>query len=150
MTNEEFKRLRELAQAATPGPWRWGERGPQSFKLHGGPDRRTVIHSGPFEIGGPDRAFIAAANPQAVLTLLDEVERLNGLARQFHADMWSAERQRDEARTEVERLRKLVNESTDLAQHAIANLDTENDEGLASNAYNAVLRLAAIRKEAGL
>lgn len=38
----------------------------------------------------------------------DEVERLNGLARQFHADMWSAERRRDDACSEVERLRALV------------------------------------------
>ena len=76
----DWKKLRELAEAATPGPWEnrpgidppgdiiapgLGEYGPKPFITHVGSWGRSA-----------DAAFIAAANPQTVLALLDEIERL--------------------------------------------------------------------------
>jgi hypothetical protein len=88
MTAEEMKRLRELAEKATPGPWDCDDadesRG--GYNAHAGwfsvSKARTedmVLTNQP-EMGMFDRradaAFVVAANPQTVLALLDEIERL--------------------------------------------------------------------------
>ena len=138
--NIDTKKLRELAETATPGPWqwygntkqyevylatthsgrrfvmdfvRWGMGGAQprfqvtiDGEATGGGVMRSLVDLaggdarakekalglpvlGPlFEvdyrrqfvgIGHPDAAWIAAADPQTVLALLDEVDRLRGL-----------------------------------------------------------------------
>lgn len=74
-------KLRALAQAATPGEWRHGEyerynvfvNVPRGEWL--GHERVLLRMNTHFEYI-EDAAFIAAANPQAVLALLDDVERL--------------------------------------------------------------------------
>lgn len=81
--------LRALAGAATPGPWtwaepevspQWGKRGPD---LVGDGSQLVVSAEGDADgsnlfVGGRDAAFISAASPQAVLALLDELDRLRG------------------------------------------------------------------------
>jgi hypothetical protein len=76
MTKEELDKLRELANAATPGPWHtmcvfgsWdlpvaveNDKGMQVFEVQG-------------RFGHTDAAFIAASR-EAVPKLIDEVERL--------------------------------------------------------------------------
>lgn len=85
MTGEQKAALRALAEKATPGPWvhakDMGHIGSveimsgacivqvQALKPRDG-ERRDI-----------DAAYIAAANPAAVLALLDEVERLKGALR---------------------------------------------------------------------
>lgn len=72
--------LRALAEAATPGPW-------ESFHDRIAPDTAVVTaehdeslavceHEHEPQFRDADAAFIAAANPTAVLALLDEVDRL--------------------------------------------------------------------------
>lgn len=63
----DAKKLRELASKATPGPWRTEQA--NSYK------RWLVIGSMSSHVMYPhDAAFIAAANPAAVLALLDRLE----------------------------------------------------------------------------
>ncbi|WP_159599717.1 ead/Ea22-like family protein [Agromyces humi] len=79
--------LRELAEAATPGEWRYYE------TLHGDThvvDERGFIFDGmvattPYQ--RENARFIAAANPQAVLELLRQVDELGELARQAGAHL---------------------------------------------------------------
>lgn len=96
----DHARLRELAEKATRGPWRWTDhRVPDLVGRGGDPDiyeyDTEVIeaeHHGEcgcrsacelnLAVGPFDAEFIAAADPQTVLALLDERDRLrNALAR---------------------------------------------------------------------
>lgn len=70
MTPPERQALRALCQAATPGPWYHDPDMPDSVDML---DHPTACAD---DMEPEDAAFIAAANPQAVLSLLDEVERL--------------------------------------------------------------------------
>ena len=84
----DTKRLRELAEAATPGPWREGSvetynvfvecRDPECL----GTERVLLKMNTHFD-HRTDAAFIAAANPQTVLALIDETERLRHLDQGF-------------------------------------------------------------------
>ena len=81
------KDLRAKAEAATPGPWRYGvdidqlSDGGKGFPLDYYPDCRTVVEISCRECGErsdiaeQDAAFIAAANPQTVIALLDDLAR---------------------------------------------------------------------------
>jgi hypothetical protein len=65
MSNDELQALKALAEAATPGPW----------INHNG----RVVSASDMDVGSAyegDAAFIAAANPQTVLALVAEVDRL--------------------------------------------------------------------------
>lgn len=80
------EKLKALAEAATPGPWRYGKNAddvvadhpaghaddPHGIDYYGG---HLVAES----IAASNRAFIAAANPAAVLALIAENERLHKL-----------------------------------------------------------------------
>lgn len=66
MTADELAKLKTLAQKATPGPW-VEEAGDVCAPLT---NTRHYVCSA----GGSDAEFIAAANPQAVLALIVEVE----------------------------------------------------------------------------
>lgn len=81
-------RLKELAEAATPGEWAKHE-GRLGGVVYGGPVQHWVRGSGQSQIAmttgaewmrpgenESNAAFIAAANPAAVLALLAEIERL--------------------------------------------------------------------------
>ena len=78
----DIEKLKALALAASPGPWQWwtsnsmlrltGADGRDGGVLHG------YVHAGVGDVpcSEPNRAFIEAANPAAVLELIAEVERL--------------------------------------------------------------------------
>ena len=69
----DYKRLRELAQAATPGPWRVSA-GNVHPRVKSGDGSFVMEH----RFGCrryADAQYIAAANPAAVLALLDRLER---------------------------------------------------------------------------
>lgn len=90
MTSEELKKLRELADAATSGPWIRRDTSVSSFittqprRANHVLDIATVGYTCTYEdeptefmtAQRANAAFIAAANPQTVLKLLDEIERL--------------------------------------------------------------------------
>jgi hypothetical protein len=76
--SEDWKKLRELAEAATPGPWKHRQVPHPNGEVHydtvrdcyGGPVAYdSDAHEADFR--EQDAAFIAAANPQAVIALLD-------------------------------------------------------------------------------
>lgn len=80
----EYEELRRVLAAATPGPWRaWacavgptdGGRFFATTNIYG-----LGAHGGRQEMD--DARYIAAANPQAVLTLLDRLEEAERLLRQ--------------------------------------------------------------------
>lgn len=118
--NVDEKKLRELAEGATPGPWKQGMvsgrcRKPSHGKSHHpGPLGKdpcvyayTISNADDYEcrhvsiepnitlIGsdesGPvlsesNAAFIAAVNPQTVIALLDEIERLRMLVDKYRCE----------------------------------------------------------------
>ena len=91
--------LRKLVEAATPGHWSraQGIGGSQLDSVRGGERGRTLIA---FGCGRPeDAAYIAAANPQAVIGLLDERDRLRAENEGLRAERDSA-RATERARAE--------------------------------------------------
>ena len=87
----DTQRLRELAQKATPGPWKagclasWNADGVSCRFVYRGNDEsvqtRVRIKGGEGVNGSvfdcdADAEYIAAANPATVLALLDEIDRL--------------------------------------------------------------------------
>lgn len=81
--SDQIQRLREVAEAATEGPWehRFDEYGDDW--LLGGSEGRLIHTVGPREYShvaldseyGPDAEHIAAFDPPTVLELLDRLER---------------------------------------------------------------------------
>lgn len=77
MRDEDLKRLRELAEAATPGPWTAGR-----SAHHLG---WNLYRDGGIDVSEPSAGFdesdadFIAASREAVPALLDEVERLRGV-----------------------------------------------------------------------
>ena len=67
-------KLRELAKKATPGPWysKWPEERCAWKDI--GPGRYPVAYTGDCFDDAPNAEFIAAANPSAVLALLDKLD----------------------------------------------------------------------------
>ena len=87
----DLKKLRELAGRADKGPWRWLN----CRTLVGDYGSRLVIltsndflevrnrESGLLEmasVDGPNESFIAAANPETVIALLDRIEKLEAVS----------------------------------------------------------------------
>lgn len=72
--------LRKLAEAATPGPWRFPSRAVKNVVDIAPPHSFVVVYCKDEEAERrqreADAAFIAAANPQAVIGLLDERDEL--------------------------------------------------------------------------
>lgn len=99
MTSDETTKLRELANAATPGPW-----SKDIFDVCAW-DVERVVAKTDGEFSPPafnecqsNAAFIAAADPQAVIALLDEVDALKAKLVQVTAalsDEMSAVMERD-------------------------------------------------------
>ena len=71
--------LRRLAEQATPGPWRVAGESQTGWKIDDG-DHGDVTATYCHGCGGiyteADAAYIAAANPQAILALLDRLDDL--------------------------------------------------------------------------
>lgn len=143
MTNEGLERLEALARAATPGPWRdvksqaWVQRDKQ------GPHDETgsvcIAQCGdmqdadlvPFNADRwrADAAFIAAANPTTILSLIQrvkEAEAMLDLAMQNTAEIARrASEVRRETLEEAENaLEKLIDE------YGYANMDNKGYSGL--------------------
>ena len=82
MTDDDIKRMKRLAEQATPGPWRVNMKG---HSYH------EVARVNDLEIAPPnsvdlshwtvDAAYIAAASPDVVLALLGEVDKLRAASR---------------------------------------------------------------------
>ena len=81
----DTERLRKFAEAATPGPWSVGDdehecaatlRAQPIRKTDGMPSGDPVEVIIPFGRAYSDAAFIAAANPQTVIALLDDNAQL--------------------------------------------------------------------------
>ncbi|HCF3534156.1 TPA: ead/Ea22-like family protein [Pseudomonas aeruginosa] len=82
----DTKKLKELAERATPGPWSaaWEEvddtAWPNLFPVIQAGNGEVVIGNEGFytdlEQDKANATFCAAANPQAILALLDEIDRL--------------------------------------------------------------------------
>ena len=73
--------LRRLAENATPGPWEWDDNHARPGLRHGRSFGGVLFRCG--ALYGPDAAdaaFIAAANPAAVLALLDVAAERDALA----------------------------------------------------------------------
>lgn len=84
MKEEEMKQLRELASKATPGPWDTrGERmRPRAIVIAGTEQIADAAEHVHWTDAQCERnaAFIAAAHPQTVIALLDELERVRNHA----------------------------------------------------------------------
>jgi hypothetical protein len=67
-----YSELKKAAEAATPGPWRyWGEVGHEIFgPVHGGSGSRCFRLNNDARMA--DAEFIAAANPEVVLSLISD------------------------------------------------------------------------------
>ena len=77
MSEDEIKRLRALAEVATPGPWRL--EGDGDLILMGGNGELLMdgVSYYPTALSRPeDWHYVAAVSPDVVLALLDEIERL--------------------------------------------------------------------------
>jgi hypothetical protein len=79
MTKEQRDELKRLAEAASDGPWYSGEgyeQGDPGFYIASKPTGLIIVSEDTLRQN--DSAFIAAANPQAVMELLATIERLDG------------------------------------------------------------------------
>ena len=110
--------LRKLAEAATPGPWSWERDG-----CYGD----VVMKGLRFTTSQRNAAYIAAASPDVVLGLLDEIERMRSVC-MAQRDVHVAHNRAMISQREAE-----SNTLMDIA----ASVTQERDE-----AYEAVQRLA--------
>lgn len=149
----DLAKLRALAEAATPGPWKHyhGEvvqltDAGKGYPLDYYQDSADVVGidgDGDLRMSDPDGDFIAAANPKTVLSLIDECESAS-MAGQFmetQRDQMRAER--DAARADLARVRRLAEEACELASEGYSR----GWDGL--DQRDAETRIAAIREGIG-
>lgn len=84
LTPERLQELRRIAEAATPGPWdttryNGGLRFDGPLRVYAGTDPEYG-EPRPIPASDADNRYIAAFDPQTVLAMLDEIERLQGSA----------------------------------------------------------------------
>ena len=96
MTDLDLTKLREIAEAATPGPWNLETQRVDTHYIHGFSDEQDVDISVQCDVA--DAAHIATFDPPTVLALIAENNRMRG---------------------EVERLRASLNE----ARQRLSNTD---------------------------
>lgn len=68
----KLEELKQLAETATPGPWRFVEQGMRRIENS---DTEAFVCEGA-ALESEDARFVAAANPAAILALIAEVESL--------------------------------------------------------------------------
>jgi hypothetical protein len=91
MDDDAIKRLRELAERATPGPWELDGKGLWAHPKGAG-WACVVVPNYEYETGvtlkyeDRDADYIAAASPDVVTALLDELERLREVDRRCGKD----------------------------------------------------------------
>lgn len=86
ITREEIEALLKLADAATPGPWtvcdyRKFDKPWVYVDASNGDSIAEMVFANGYEPmpGGENAAFIAAANPAAIIALLDELDALRAM-----------------------------------------------------------------------
>lgn len=111
MSKVDKQALRELAEKATPGAW--GKDGVYvCTTITAGETIYVQTWDAVAESHQESNAqFIAAANPAAILALLDEIKTLEGL---YHMHRETEERQMIELRAEVAKLREIAMRLIDL------------------------------------
>lgn len=99
----DLKKLRQLAESASPGPWHNGA-DPSHFDAPEVTDKRTFAY---WVTTDKDAAFIAGFNPATAIELLDEIERMHSAERPLQE--WHAEHGKNaELYGEVVKLRDQV------------------------------------------
>jgi hypothetical protein len=103
----DISSLRVLAEKATPGPWRLRDAGSTLVSVQGAPEagqlygEMVTISSGGFAkprgYGADNAAFIAAANPSAILAMIDRIEAMEKALQPFADFATEAERFVEEA-----------------------------------------------------
>lgn len=105
----DHAKLRELANAATSGEWtsiarhtesRFGD-GSRICDVANAPNRIVA-----YEVAEPDADYVAAANPRAVLGLLDEIERLRDRGNGYKEEFITMDVRHKAAQAEIDRLRR--------------------------------------------
>lgn len=74
-----IEELKRLAQKATPGPWHVSGYAPEEIRSSNSIVRAVARRAGPedtWDVARRDAAYIAAANPQAILSLIERLEAL--------------------------------------------------------------------------
>jgi hypothetical protein len=146
MTDDIIKRLREaIAAGPTPGPWvTWADTN-LIIRLHSGADRAEdlrvceVSTNTRHDEGRKNRDYIAAASPENVGALLDEIERLRAENEALAADARRYRWLRDTS-TMIDRPGPMVamydadgwavNDGTEILDHA--ELDAAIDAAMAA------------------
>lgn len=82
---KDIKKLKALAEAATPGSWQYLEFDPHSIPeaCHG-----VLCTENSYigcDVGKKDGAYISAANPEAVLGLISRIEKLEAALEEIAA-----------------------------------------------------------------
>ena len=140
LTPETLAELRRLAEAATPGPWYldgpwWYGDDDSAYCISTAEDAGRIavtiappgyMLGGEREVRDANARFIAAANPAAVLALLDDADALR-------AELAHMREARDNARAEVKRLTAQVERVRALADEWTYNGEFGWDDG--SHAY---------------
>jgi hypothetical protein len=144
------QKLRELALAATPGEWKtgvWIETDGNEWRATG-PGHEEHVHDHGAEPGCPDEqaaqrdaAFIAAACPNTVIGLLDELEELRTHDRLNERDVWLAG---ELLRQRIDRLERQLAAMTAARDEAC---DLLQDTGIYPTKWNE--RAAALRRVGG-
>lgn len=86
----DLTKLKELAERASSGDWSFSPCVADKHflgQVWSGSDESLCIMDHMTEQANADGAFIAAANPQAILGLIAEVERLRSALQAVHAEV---------------------------------------------------------------
>lgn len=118
----DFDELKKLAEAATPGPWETDEKRQVFAQSVGEYVAITKIEEFdpiPFEQGAKDAVFIAAANPRAVLDLIELAEQRQNRIHELAAQANRLKDEVDVLRKDAERYRFIRNREHEDNLHAI-------------------------------
>ena len=112
------KTLRELAEKATPGPWEWDLKYDNKYhrdivvrNLRGNLEDVISIDNLAAEISRYDAKYIAAANPETILKLLDSIDEMR-----LALEIWDNAFR--EGGAEHARVRAYINGNNALTRHA--------------------------------
>ena len=106
MDTKKLNELNELAKKATPGPWFsiWVGDNMCSVSTDAQDDNKSIAIE---PIAENDAAYIAAANPQTILMLIEEIERLKKLDELWRYDYENMVAHADELDKEADWLAKM-------------------------------------------
>ncbi|HFG9821826.1 TPA: ead/Ea22-like family protein [Salmonella enterica subsp. enterica serovar Frintrop] len=146
MSNIDKRTLREVAEKATPGPWKvFSDIDTKTFSIHTPRDKRceNVIKWGGFDCQKNAKAnaeFIAAFNPKVALALLDEniqlqrgKDAIEAVALALRDDMQQAREQLAAAEQERENWRISFDNERYRADKLAAALNAEREKLVMAN-----------------